>query len=80
MVKNLFHVILFRKTFHISRKIFRALPLSKAYSTYWFNMFDKEPRQDIMVLFGRRKIPPTWFFLQWTKFDCKCLTSEFGIY
>ena len=37
----------------------------------------QEIRQDLAVLFGRRKFPPNFFFRR-RKFDYRCITAEFG--
>ena len=78
MVKSPIYVVLFRRIFYISQKIFSARPYSKTYQKNWFNLF-RGTLARLRGIFQRRSFPSTKFFWR-KKFDFRCVTFKFGIF
>ena len=53
---------------HLPRKLFSTPSFQSLFDSLGY-----------VVIFGRRKIPPTWSFW-WRMCDCSCITSELGIF
>ena len=79
MVKSLIYVNLFRRIFHIPRKIFLKRFFPKAYSIYWSNVFNGTPTR-LSGLFWPKKSSTNMVFFRRRKFEHMCITSEFGIF